>query len=103
VELLGKAWLCRDLPLMRRLTLSTHERTIYAWLLRHPPPLTRKVELVDLSDVKFEVSLLRTVGSVADVRLRITGLNAAKEQRPIDFSQRWEERDNIWLFTPPVR
>ena len=99
-EALGKAWLNKDLPLLRRLTLSTHERGVYHWFLRHPPPLARKPEAADFSQIRVEFSVIRRVGNVANVMIRIHDFPAAK-QKTIDLLQTWEDRDGVWLFIPP--
>jgi hypothetical protein len=30
-------------------------------------------------------------------------LTVAKERKPIEFRQRWHERDGQWFFTPAAR
>jgi hypothetical protein len=99
-ELLAKAWLQRDLPLMRRLAHTRYERGVYSWLLRHPPPLRRPVEEEELNDAKFEIQLRRKVGNRADVVVRVAGLPAARSAKGIDYPQQWEEREGIWFYIP---
>jgi len=98
-ELLSRAWLTQDLPLLRRLTLATYERSLFGWLRRRPPP--RKLAADEAEAVQMEVSQPRKTGRVTAVTVRIRGVPGAKGL--VEFHQSWEERDGTWLFLPPPR
>ena len=98
-ELLSRAWLTKDLPLLRRLTLTTYERSLFGWLRRRPPP--RKLSADEAATLKMEIYQRRKAGRVTSVTVRIRGVPGAKGV--VDFTQTWEERDGTWLFLPPQR
>lgn len=100
-ELLARAWLSKDHFLIRRLTLSSHEKTVYRWLQRNPPPLLRAVDPSELEKLRIEIQLRGKSGRTAQVVAGIVGLGSASNQARIEFKQGWEERDAKWFFVPP--
>lgn len=102
-ELLARSWLRRDVRTMRRLALYTHERSVFPWLHRHPPPLKRKAEKADLEGVRFEIQLRRKTGNTSDLVVRVHGLTIARHPGPIEMAQRWQENAETWYYLPPSR
>lgn len=100
-ELLARSWLRRDVRTMRRLALYTHERAVFPWLHRHPPPLKRKAEKDDLEGARFEIQLRRRAGKVTDLVVRVHGVPIARQAGPIEMAQRWVERGESWEYLPP--
>jgi hypothetical protein len=90
-ELLGRAWMKKDIPLMRRLTVTTHERILYSWFVRHQPPAgdgPPTVQVVDRKDRAAQV-VVRAPGGAAG--------------RPVELRLFWEQRADAWYFVPPPR
>ena len=85
---------------MCRLTLSTHERGVYSWLLRHPPPRVLKEDSLELKELKMDVHVRGKTGNATNILVRIQGLGSASKAKTIDFVQQWQERDGVWLFMP---
>jgi tetratricopeptide (TPR) repeat protein len=93
-ELLTRAWLKKDLFLMRRLTATTHDRVLNSWFARHAPGIREVPE-----DLPLDVRIQQTKGNQASVIVKVAGMPG----KPIEFRQQWEERGNTWYFLPPSR
>lgn len=98
-ELLAKAWVRKDLPLMRRMTEPTLERGMFAWLRRHPPPQYALDPSDEGKSIECEVRESHRGGHAVDVSVRIRCANAPNA-KAVEFAQRWEERDGVWQFNP---
>lgn len=90
-ELLARAWLQRDVPLMRRLTVTTQDRVLYSWFVRHQPPVS--------GAGPPEVKLLAQQNGLTPVEIRVPGGRAG--QPPISLRLFWERRGDTWFFVPP--
>jgi hypothetical protein len=99
-ELAARAWVSKDLPLLRRLADPKYERSVFGWLRRHPPPQTLSAE--EASRLQLEVIPRPKVGHAADVVVGFRGLRGA-QNGTLDLVLRWEERDGVWFFLPPSR
>jgi hypothetical protein len=100
-ELLARAWLTRDVPLMRRLTATTHERGVYAWSRRHPPPVVLDRDRAEeVLKQAVEVVELQNATGTATLLVRINGLVPGKA---VELPQQWVERGGSWYFIPPER
>ncbi|MBX9679842.1 MAG: tetratricopeptide repeat protein [Gemmataceae bacterium] len=98
-EMMAKAWARKDLPLMRRLTLSSLERGMFSWLRRHPPPNFGLSSLDEMQALTCEVRTRHRTDTHADLVVRLRNPLAALSKEA-EFVQRWEERDGIWFFIP---
>jgi hypothetical protein len=96
-ELLARAWLSRDLATMRRLTSTTHDRVLYAWTVRYPPPPLSTGGTP--AQAQFRVLDLRP--HQATVAVSLSGLASAESGGAVELRQDWVERENIWYFMPP--
>ncbi len=103
VELLTKAWLNKDVPMMRQLTLSTYERGIYSWLLRHPPPIVQKPTSAELDNLLVKMHQRRKSEHSAEVVANVQGIPTTARGKTIELAQFWEEREGTWYFIPPSR
>ena len=99
-EMAARAWLSKDLPLLRRLSDPKYERSVFAWLRRQPPPQTLSAE--EASRVQLEVIPRPKVGQTADVVVRFRSLRGARKGT-LDLILRWQEREGVWFFLPPSR
>jgi tetratricopeptide (TPR) repeat protein len=99
-ELFANAWLSHDLALMRRLTATTSQRELWAWLKRHQPPAVQKP--LDSSAVRPNIRIAtQTIQQQANsmyLVVRIDGLPKSS----ILLQQEWLERGDTWYFMPPT-
>ena len=100
--MLARAWLDTDLPLMRRLTSTTHDRVLYSWLVRHGPPV-RAGHPSTGAGPTMDVRVVQRTVHQADLLVLIHGLPGRPAQSPVEFRQAWVERDEQWYFVPPPR
>jgi hypothetical protein len=96
-ELFTRAWLAKDVPQMRRVTSTTHDRVLYSWFVHHPPPAGAAVD-PDLS--KIEVRVGKTAVGITSVNVRVTPKSGAAAS---ELTQQWVEREGTWYFVPPAR
>jgi tetratricopeptide (TPR) repeat protein len=97
-ELLARAWQKKDVPLMRRMTGTTHDRILYSWFVRHQPPATAAgLEEAEPPTVK----VVRRQDQTAQVVVRMPR-NGGK-QSPVELQLHWEQRGDTWYFVPPPR
>jgi hypothetical protein len=101
-QMLARAWLDKDLPLMRRLTSTTHDRVLYSWLVRHGPPGNAAHPSAGAA-LTLDVRVLQRAAHQADLLVLIHGLPGRSAQSPVEFRQAWVERDEHWYFVPPAR
>jgi hypothetical protein len=92
-ELLARAWLQRDVPLMRRLTVTTHDRVLYSWFVRHQPP--------DSGTGPPEVKVLPHQKGLTPVEVRVPGDSGGRQA--VTLRLFWERRGDSWYFVPPAR
>jgi hypothetical protein len=96
-ELLARAWLKKDVPEMRRVTLTTHHRTLYSWFVRHQPPVTDAGPEEDFPEVRVVARKDR----IAEVSIRVPGEGGTRQ--PVELRLFWEQRGDTWFFVPPPR
>jgi hypothetical protein len=101
-QMLARAWLDKDLPLMRRLTSTTHDRVLYSWLVRHRPPALAGQASAG-PDLALTVRTLTRGPQQADLLVLISGLPGHPSSSPVEFRQSWVERGGQWFFVPPAR
>jgi hypothetical protein len=100
-EMLARAWLDKDLPLMRRLTSTTHDRILYSWLVRHRPP-TGAGQAAAGTALTLDVRVVQREAHHADIVVLVRGLPGRPGATPVEFPQAWVERDEQWYFVPPA-
>jgi hypothetical protein len=99
-DLLARAWLQRDVPLMRRLTVATHERIVYSWYVRHQPPPLAADALT--SENRPMVQIAERKGRWAQAVLRLPG-GGDSTRAAVELRLWWEQRGDTWFFVPPDR
>lgn len=100
-ELLARAWLTNDSRLIRRLTDPVHDRLLFTWSRRFPPPhLTQTPEKLT-KEVKIELTRLPSQPPVAWLQARINGIEGRSS--PLEMRFAWEERSGVWYFQPAIQ
>jgi hypothetical protein len=89
--------------MMRRLTLSTYDRSVYGWLRRHPPPLPQVPSATDLETLQVQMHQHRLSDQAAEVTARVEGLPSTSNGRLLELRQHWEDREGTWFFIPSAR
>jgi hypothetical protein len=83
---------------MRRLTDPAHERAVFNWNRRNPPPKSAD-KSTDGGDVKLHLDVTLTTSSAATVRIEFEGLRDVRHA-PLQLRLAWQDRDGAWLFQP---
>jgi hypothetical protein len=96
-DLLARAWQKKDVPRMRRVTATTHDRTLYSWFVRHQPP----ARAADAEESGPEVRVVARTDRTAEVAVRVPGEGGARH--PVELRLFWEQRGDTWYFVPPAR
>jgi hypothetical protein len=95
--LLAQAWLKKDVPRMRQVTATTHDRVLYSWFVRHQPPARTGSEKEDESPV---VQVIHRQDKKAQILVQVSGSDG---RSPIEMRLFWEQRGDTWYFVPPPR
>ncbi len=96
-EMLTRAWLKGDRDTMQQLTSTTHDRVLYAWLVRNQPPTVP----MDYEPGQVEVRVLDRKPHEANLAVLLRDVPGSTAGRPVEMRQHWVERENIWFFVPP--
>jgi hypothetical protein len=96
----ARAWRKKDVPLLRRLTVTTHGRILYSWFVRHQPP--DGVSSADGEDEDVSVQIVRRDERTARLLVRVP-VGRAGNGRSAELRLDWERRGDTWYFVPPPR
>jgi hypothetical protein len=100
--MLARAWLDNDLPLMRRLTSTTHDRILYSWLVHHRPPAGTGQASAG-AGLRLDVRVVQRAAHQAELLVLIRGLPGPASAPPVELRQAWVERYEQWYFVPAAR
>jgi hypothetical protein len=84
-ELMGKAWLEKDLITMRRLTAADQGKGLRTWLSQHPSPE------MEGDAARCDVRITNQKAAAARVSLRVAGT---------EVQQNWIRQKEQWVFVP---
>lgn len=97
-KLMGKAWVNRDLILMRRLTASAEGRSLRQWLnLHQSPTLSDGLNpSLFIRHAQLEVRVQDKRSDAVRLSIRITNPATA----PLELHQHWVRQGDTWYFQP---
>ncbi len=102
-HLLARAWLKKDVPLMRRLTVTTHDKVLYSWFVRHQPPARPSSAESDTDEEMPQVKIVKRDDKTAQVVMRTPASHGNDGSRSGELQLHWEQRGDSWYFVPPPR